>query len=102
MILCVETQKIMCYKMRVEYKEFERLLKSAGLSKKEFAELMNMKPAAVTNYSSKPEGVARHLAVVAILCCAMKEQGLDFRRTIGLVPAQHKKGRLKAKQGKLF
>lgn len=88
--------------MHVEYQKFEKLLEHAGLSKKEFAALLDMKPTALTNYSTKPDGVPRHLAIVASLCSAMEDGGLDFRSTIASVATKGRRSSSKRKQGELF
>jgi hypothetical protein len=59
------------------YTEFQRLIGKAGLSIKEFAELLDMKPNSITNYS-KPGVVPTHIAVIVALISTMKDEGLDF------------------------
>jgi len=59
------------------YTEFQRLVGKAGLSIKEFAALLDMKPNSMTNYSK--QGVApTHIAVIVALISTMKDEGLDF------------------------
>ncbi|MEG0198837.1 MAG: XRE family transcriptional regulator, partial [Acinetobacter sp.] len=57
--------------------EFQRLIGKAGLSIKEFAELLDMKPNSITNYS-KQGVVPTHIAVIVALISTMKDEGLDF------------------------
>ncbi|MHA3050622.1 XRE family transcriptional regulator [Acinetobacter brisouii] len=59
------------------YSEFQRLIGKAGLSIKEFAALLDMKPNSITNYS-KQGVVPMHIAVIVALISTMKDQGLDF------------------------
>ncbi|MHA3117022.1 XRE family transcriptional regulator [Acinetobacter sp. ANC 4635] len=59
------------------YTEFQRLIGKAGLSIKEFAALLDMKPNSITNYS-KQGMVPTHIAVIVALISTMKDEGLDF------------------------
>ena len=59
------------------YTEFQRLVGKAGLSIKEFAELLDMNPNSITNYS-KQGVVPTHIAVIVALISTMKDEGLDF------------------------
>ena len=58
-------------------KEIQRLVGKAGLSIKEFAALLDMKPNSITNYS-KQGVVPTHIAVIVALISTMKDEGLDF------------------------
>ena len=59
------------------YTEFQRLIGKAGLSIKEFAELLGMTPNSITNYSTQGV-VPTHIAVIVALISTMKDEGLDF------------------------
>ena len=59
------------------YTEFQRLVGKAGLSIKEFAALLDMKPNSITNYS-KQGVVPTHIDVIVALISTMKDEGLDF------------------------
>ena len=59
------------------YTEFQRLIGKAGLSIKEFAALLDMKPNSITNYS-KQGVVPTLIAVIVALISTMKDEGLDF------------------------
>ena len=59
------------------YTEFQRLIGKAGLSIKEFAELLGIKPNSIMNYS-KQGVVPTHIAVIVALISTMKDEGLDF------------------------
>ena len=62
------------------YNEFKRQLGKAGLSVKDFAELIQHHPNTITNYSLT--GVPRQLAIIATLMGEMAEHGIDFHSTL--------------------
>ena len=66
------------------YQEFRRQLGKAGLSVKEFAELIKQSPNSITNYGAAGS-VPPHLAVIAALMGDMAEHGLDFRNTLSKI-----------------
>lgn len=74
------------------YVEFQRQLGKAGLTLREFADLMGMNRNSVTNYSKKGE-VPSHLAVIASLMGEMAEHQLDFRGVIAKMVIEPKKPR---------
>ena len=59
------------------YLEFQRLIGKAGLSIKEFAELLGMNPNSITNYH-KVGFVPSHIAIIISLLSTMKDNGFDF------------------------
>ena len=59
------------------YTEFQRLVGKAGLSIKEFAALLDMKPHSIPNYSQQGV-VPTHIAVIVALISTMKDEGVDF------------------------
>ncbi|HRN43331.1 MAG TPA: hypothetical protein PLH20_00810 [Flavobacterium sp.] len=59
------------------YSEFQRLIGKAGLTIKEFAELLEMNPNSITNYH-KVGIVPSHIAIIISLISTMKDKGLDF------------------------
>ena len=59
------------------YYEFLRQLGKAGLTVKEFAELIRMNRISINN--SKQGKVPSHLAVIACLMGEMAERGVDYR-----------------------
>jgi hypothetical protein len=71
------------------YTEFQRLVGKAGLSIKEFAALLDMKPNSITNYS-KQGVVPTHIAVIVALISTMKDEGLDFYPIFEKVSRIHK------------
>ncbi|WP_245888753.1 helix-turn-helix domain-containing protein [Halomonas denitrificans] len=74
------------------YQEFQRQLGKAGLTVKEFSELVGMTPNAVTNYARKPS-VPSHLAVIAKLMGEMAEHQVDFRRALADLDIKPKRPR---------
>ena len=59
------------------YSEFQRLIGKAGLTIKEFAELLEMNPNSITNYH-KVGVIPSHIAIIISLISSMKDKGLDF------------------------
>lgn len=62
----------------MNYEEFKRRLGKAGLSVKEFADLMYISCNSVSNYAAKGF-VPVHLAIAVTLMSEMAENKLDFR-----------------------
>jgi hypothetical protein len=60
------------------YEEFRRQLGKAGLTAKDFAELVKLNSNSITNYAKSGE-VPSHLAVIAALLGEMAERKIDFR-----------------------
>ena len=56
------------------YSEFQRLIGKAGLTIKEFAELLGMNPNSITNYHKEGD-IPSHIAIIN---SSMKENGIDF------------------------
>ncbi|WP_234271792.1 XRE family transcriptional regulator [Billgrantia ethanolica] len=74
------------------YQEFLRQLGKAGLTVKEFSELVGMNRNSVSNYAGRTS-VPTHLAVISKLMGEMAEQGIDFRKTLAGLEAVPKKPR---------
>lgn len=74
------------------YDEFRRQVGKAGLSVKEFAELIKQTPNSITNYSTQGE-VPPHLAIISALMGDMAESGVDFRNTLARIKFTSKKPR---------
>lgn len=74
------------------YNEFQRQLGKAGLSVKEFSELIGMNRNSVSNYA-RQASVPSHLAIIVSLMGEMAEQGLDFRSVVGRLEVSPKKAR---------
>jgi len=63
------------------YEKFRAELIAAGLTLREFAELLKFNPNSVTNYKSLGE-VPDHIAVIASLMHELVKRGGDFRPAI--------------------
>lgn len=63
------------------YEQFKRRLKKAGLTIVEFAALLNMNKASITNYSVVGH-IPDHLSVIVALMAAMADADLDFRPVV--------------------
>ena len=61
----------------MKYKEFIRNIGKAGLSLKEFAELIKINRISLSNYSQKGE-VPDHLAVIATLMGILADNDIPF------------------------
>lgn len=81
------------------YEEFQCELGKAGLTAREFAELICMNPNSVTNCSMKGS-VPSHLAVMAALMGEMNERKVDFRHVLTRIDIEPKKPRGAARPGK--
>ena len=74
------------------YDEFRRQLGKAGLTSKEFAELIKQNPISITNHAARGK-VPVHLAVIAALMGDMAESKLDFRATLARIQIEASKPR---------
>lgn len=74
------------------YKQFKRRLQKAGLTIVEFAALLNMNKASITNYSVVGS-VPDHLAVIVALMAAMADAEIDFRPVVESLGIERKLGR---------
>lgn len=82
----------------MHYEEFKRQLGKAGLSIKEFADLMRISCNSVSNYASKGE-VPAHLAIAVTLMSEMADGKLDFRSALHNLDLKEKKPRGTAAKG---
>lgn len=83
----------------MNYDEFTRQLGKAGLSARQFADLIRMNPNSVTNCAKKGE-VPAHLAVIVSLMGEMAEHRVDFRGVLTKVEIEPKKPRGGASKGR--
>jgi hypothetical protein len=81
------------------YDEFRRQIGKAGLTVKEFAELIKQTPNSITNYAKQDE-VPPHLAIIAALMADMAEAGSDFRATLTRIQFDASKPRGGATRGR--
>jgi len=66
------------------YEEFTRNVRKAGLTLKEFANLLKMQPNSITNLK-KNGSVPKHLAVIAALLGEMVDHDLNYERVLNKV-----------------
>ncbi|AJY11245.1 XRE family transcriptional regulator [Burkholderia dolosa] len=74
------------------YADFQKELRKAQLTAREFARLIRMNESSITNYSSKGT-VPSHLAVIATLIGALAAHEIDFRHVIGQTRIEPKRPR---------
>lgn len=87
------------YSLEMRYPEFRRNLGKAGLTVKEFAELVSLRANSVSNYAVVGQ-VPTHLAAIAALMGEMAEHQLDFRQVLQRIDLQRKRVRGGAKAGR--
>lgn len=78
----------------MKYDDFRRELAKAGLTIREFAEIVKMNRNSLSNLSSRGD-VPAHLAVIASLMGEMTEHRVDFRAVLHRVVIAQKKPRAK-------
>jgi hypothetical protein len=74
------------------YDEFQRQLGKAGVTTREFAELVKMNRVSLSNYAKTGE-VPSHLAIIAVLIAEMAEKKMDYRSVLKGIEIAHKKPR---------
>lgn len=85
--------------LAVTYDEFKRQLGKAGLTAREFAELVKLHPNSITNYGQQGE-VPSHLAIIVTLMGEMAENGLDFRAVLSRIDIESNRPRGAAAKGR--
>lgn len=68
----------------MDYEEFRRQLGKAGLTAKDFAELVKLNCNSITNYAQCGV-VPSHLAVISALLGEMAERKIDFRDVLSRI-----------------
>ena len=81
------------------YVDFLEELRKAGLSVREFAELMGMNPNSISNYARKGD-LPTHLALIAVLVVGISEMGGDYKRIMSRVERVRKMPRGGACRGR--
>ncbi len=76
----------------MNYDEFQRQIGKAGLTIREFADLVKMNRISICNYGKKGE-VSSHLAVIAALLGEMAERKIDYRDVLSQIEILPKKPR---------
>lgn len=82
----------------MDFDEFKRHIGKAGVTTREFAELLCMNRNSVSNYAATGK-VPTHLAVIAALMGEMAEHQLDFRPVLSRIKITPNKPRGKPIQG---
>ncbi len=83
------------------YEEFRRQLGKAGLTSRQFADLVKLNPNSITNYATQGE-VPAHWAVAVVLMGEMAERRIDFKavlESIDIAPNKVRGGAAKGKFG---
>ena len=81
------------------YAEFLAELDRAGLTVREFASLVQMRPNSVSNYARARE-IPAHLAVIAALLSELRAHGLDHQPVFGRLQLAAKRPRGRAEPGR--
>ncbi len=74
------------------YEEFKRQLGKAGLTARDFADLVKLSPNSITNYAQTGV-VPPHLAIIVALMGEMAENSLDFRSVLTKIKIEQTKTR---------
>lgn len=81
------------------YEEFQRQIGKAGLTIRQFAEMVKMNRISLSNYGKKGD-VPSHLAVIAVLLGEMAERKIDFHEILSRIEILPKKPRGAGKAGR--
>lgn len=81
-----------CMISAMTYEEFQRQIGKAGLTIRQFAELVKMNRISLSNYGKKGE-VPSHLAVIAALLGEMAERKIEYREVLSRIDIAPKKPR---------
>lgn len=84
----------------MDFDEFKRHIGKAGVTTREFAELLCMNRNSISNYAATGT-VPTHLAVIAALMGEMAEHQLDFRPVLSRIKITPNKPRGKPIQGRV-
>ncbi|GAB3024720.1 hypothetical protein GCM10027285_03130 [Oleiagrimonas citrea] len=76
----------------MDYDEFQRNVRKAGLTLTGFAELLCMNRVSLSNYASRGR-VPTHLAVIAVLLGELGERGIDHREVLSRIHIEPKRPR---------
>jgi hypothetical protein len=88
----ISTEGLCCFRSNMTYDEFLRQMGKAGLTIRQFAELVKMNRISLSNYAKKGE-VPSHLAVIAVLVGEMGERKIDFKALLKNIDIDPKKPR---------
>jgi len=85
----------------MEYEELVRNIGKAGLTVKEFAELLKAKPNSITNLKSKGK-VPKNLAIIAVLLGEMVDKDIEYKHLFEKLDLQEQRARRDSKDETLF
>lgn len=85
----------------MDYKELTRNIGKAGLSIKEFAELIKANPNSITNLSKK-EFMPKNIAIISVLLGELAENKIPFKDLLEKLDLQEQKARRKDDDKTLF
>lgn len=83
------------------YEELTRNIGKAGLSIKEFAELIKVNPNSITNLKNK-ESVPKNLAIIAVLLGELVDKKIPYNHLLEDIDIQEQKARRDSKDETLF
>ena len=78
----------------MKYEEFTRNIGKAGLTIKEFAELIKANPNSMTNLATK-KSVPKNLAVIVVLLGELVDKGLPYKHLFEKMNLEPQKARVK-------
>lgn len=85
----------------MNYKELVRNIGKAGLTIKQFAELIKAKPNSITNLKNK-EDIPKNLAIISVLLGELVDKGLDYNHLFEKLDLQEQKARRDKDDDTLF
>jgi len=83
------------------YDEFKRNVGKAGLTIKEFAELIKTNPSSITGLKSKPK-VPKHLAIISVLLGELVDKKIPYKHLFNDLGIEELKARGMVDSKKLF
>lgn len=75
----------------MSYEELVNNISLAGLSIKEFAELIKVRPTSITNLKSDESKIPKALFIISALIRDMKQANMDYKKTIGEIDFDYKR-----------
>ena len=84
----------------MDYEELVRNIGKAGLTIKEFAELIKANPNSITNLSNKEKKVPKNLAIIAMLLGELVDNQIDYKPLFEKLDLESQKARVKNTFGK--
>ncbi len=85
----------------MDYNEFRRNIGKAGLTIKEFAGLLKVKPNSITNLKTKGN-VSKNLGIIAVLLGELADNQVPFKNLFEKLDLQEQKARRDSNDNTLF